>query len=140
MRSLAAQLPEYPVVMAVRGAWVFLGPQLMTELGDVTHLALRNAITAFVGVDLDANQAGIHETKSRRTSKSRPPELRKALFLVMDCLLKIQPKDDPVYRFMGKKQPEGKPYLIYLTAEANKFLRIYYERVKKYLASLESTG
>lgn len=54
----------------------------------------------------------------------------------MDCLLKTQPQDDPVYRFMDKKRAEGKPYLVYMTAGANKFLRIYYGRVKEYLASL----
>lgn len=72
-----------------------------------------------------------------RASKSGPPELRKALFLVMDCLLKTMPADDPVYRFMDKKRAEGKPYLVYMTAGANKFLRIYYERAKEYLASLD---
>ena len=71
------------------------------------------------------------------TSKSGPPELRKALFLVMDCLLKTMPQDDPVYRFMDKKCFEGKPYLVYMTAGANKFLRIYYGKVKEYLAKLE---
>ena len=55
----------------------------------------------------------------------------------MDCLLKTQPEDDPVYRFMDKKRSEGKPYRVYMTAGANKFLRIYYGRVKEYLASLE---
>lgn len=55
----------------------------------------------------------------------------------MDCLLKTQPEDDPVYRFMDKKRSEGKPYLVYMTAGANKFLRIYYGRVKEYLATLE---
>lgn len=30
-----------------------------------------------------------------------------------------------------------KPYLVYMTAGANKFLRIYYGRVKEHLASLE---
>ena len=67
------------------------------------------------------------------------PELRRALFLVMDCLLKTQPQDDPVYRFMDKKRAEGKPYLVYMTAGANKFLRIYYGRVKEYLAQLENS-
>ena len=137
MRTLAAQLPEYPVVMAMRGVGDSLGPQLMAELGDVTRFTHRNAITAFAGVDPGADQSGTHEAKSTRTSKSGPPELRKALFLVMDCLLKTQPTDDPVYRFMDKKRAEGKPYLVYMTAGANKFLRIYYGRVKEHLASLE---
>ena len=90
------------------------------------------------GVDPGANQSGTYEAKSVRTSKSGPPELRKALFLVMDCLLKTMPQDDPVYLFMDKKRAEGKPYLVYTTAGANKFLRIYYGRVKEYLASLEA--
>ena len=139
MQALAAQLPEYPVVMAMHGVGDSLGPQLMAELGDVTRFTHRNAITAFAGVDPGADQSGTHEAKSTRVSKSGPPELRRALFLVMDCLLKTQPQDDPVYRFMDKKRAEGKPYLVYMTAGANKFLRIYYGRVKEYLAQLENS-
>ncbi len=51
MRTLAAQLPEYPVVMAMRGVGDSLGPQLMAEIGDVTRFTHRGAITAFAGVD-----------------------------------------------------------------------------------------
>ncbi len=137
MLTLASQLPEFPVVMAMRGVGESLGPQLMAEIGDVTRFPHRGSITAFAGVDPGADQSGAHESLSVRTSKSGPPELRKALFLVMDCLLKTMPQDDPVYCFMDKKRAEGKPYLVYMTAGANKFLRIYYGRVKEYLASLE---
>ncbi len=136
MCSLAAQLPEYPVVMAMHGVGDSLGPQLIAELGDVTRFTHRNAVTAFAGVDPGADQSGTHEAKSTRASKSGPPELCKALFLVMDCLLKTQPEDDLVYCFMDRKRTEGKPYLVYMTAGANKFLRIYYGRVKEYLALL----
>lgn len=139
MLRLASQLPEYPVVMAMRGVGDSLGPQLMAEIGDVTRFAHRGSITAFAGVDPGADQSGTYESKSNRTSKSGPPELRKALFLVMDCLLKTIPQDDPVYLFMDKKRSEGKPYLVYMTAGANKFLRIYYGRVKEYLAQLENS-
>ena len=138
MLQLASQLPEFPVVMAMRGVGDSLGPQLMAEIGDVTRFVHRGSITSFAGVDPGADQSGTHEAKSVRTSKSGPPELRKALFLVMDCLLKTMPQDDPVYRFMDKKRAEGKPYLVYMTAGANKFLRIYYGRVKEYLAKLEN--
>ena len=138
MQRLASLLPEYEVVMGMQGAGPITGPQLMAEIGDVTRFTHRGAITAFAGVDPGADQSGAHEAKSNHTSKSGPPELRRALFLVMDCLLKTQPEDDPVYRFMDKKRSEGKPYLVYMTAGANKFLRIYYGRVKEYLASLEN--
>ncbi len=135
--ALASQLPEYPVVMDMCGVGDSLGPQLMAEIGDVTRFARRSAITSFAGVDPGANQSGTHEAKSVRTSKSGSPELRRALFLVMDCLIQTKPQDDPVYQFMDKKRAEGKPYLVYMTAGANKFLRIYYGRVKEYLAALE---
>ena len=113
------------------------GPQLMAEIGDVTRFAHRSAITSFAGVDPGANQSGTHKAKSVRTSKSGSPELRKALFLVMDCLIQTKPQDDPVYQFMDKKRAEDKPYLVCMTAGANKFLRIHYGRVKEYLATLE---
>lgn len=91
MRTLAAQLPEYPLVMAMRSVGDSLGPQLMAEIGDVTRFVYRGAITAFAGVDPGADQSGTHEAKSNRISKSGLPELHRALFLVMDCLLKPQP-------------------------------------------------
>ena len=54
----------------------------------------------------------------------------------MDALIKTYPQDDPVYQFLYKKRAQGKPYYVYMTAGANKFLRIYYGRFKEYLASL----
>lgn len=137
MLKLASQLPEFTVVMDMRGVGDSLGPQLMAEIGDVSRFAHRSAITSFAGVDPGTDQSGDHEAKSVRTTKSGSPELRRALFLVMDCLLKTIPQDEPVYRFMDKKRAEGKPYLVYMTAGANKFLRIYYGRVKEYLAKLD---
>lgn len=74
--------------------------------------------------------------KSVPTSKRGSSSLRKTLFQVMDCLIKTKPQDDPVYTFIDKKRARGKPYYVYMTAGANKFLRIYYGRVKEYLSSL----
>ena len=60
--------------------------------------------------------------------------LRKTLFLIMSVLLQSKP-DDAVYYFLGKKCSEGEPYHVYMTAGANKFLRIYYGKVKAALAA-----
>ena len=139
MLTLAAQLPEYPVVMSMYGVGERLGPQLIAEIGDVTRFAHKGSLSAFAGVDPGANQSGNMELKSVRSSKCGSPALRKALFNVMDCLIKKQPMDDPVYLFMDKKRAEGKPYFVYMTAGANKFLRVYYGRVTEYLKSLDTT-
>ena len=136
MDETASSLPEYPVVMAMNGVGSTLGPQLMAEIGDVTRFTHRGALTAFAGVDPGRNDSGQHIQKSVRTSKKGSPALRKTLFQIMDNLIKRSPVGDPVYAFMDKKRAQGKPYYVYMTAGANKFLRIYYGRVKEYLASL----
>lgn len=136
MNTLASQLPEYPVVMEMNGVGTSLGPQLMAEIGDISRFHRRENLTAFAGVDPGADQSGKYEAQSLPTSKRGSPRLSKTLFQVMDCLIKTMPQDDAVYLFMDKKRSEGKPYYVYMTAGANKFLRIYYGKVKEYLASL----
>lgn len=130
MDQIASTLPEYPIVMAMNGVGPTLGPQLMAEIGDPTRFTHREALTAFAGVDPGADQSGDHNRKSNRTSKKGSPYLRRTLFLIMDGLLQRSPADSPVYSFMDKKRSQGKPYLVYMTAGANKFLRIYYGTVR----------
>ena len=136
MNETAATLPEYPVVMAMKGVGVSLGPQLIAEIGDVTRFTHKGALTAFAGVDPGANQSGGHEQRSVPITKRGSAQLRKTLFQIMDKLIMLSPEDDPVYAFMDKKRTEGKQYYVYMTAGANKFLRIYYGRVKEYLGTL----
>ena len=133
LNQVASALPEYPVVMAMNGVGSSLGPQLMAEIGDPSRFSHRGALTAFAGVDPGADQSGDHERKSNHTTKKGSPYLRKTLFLIMDGLIKRSPADDPVYRFIDKKRSQGKPYLVYMTAGANKFLRIYYGTVREFL-------
>ena len=140
MDETASTLPEYPVVMAMNGVGPTLGPQLIAEIGDVTRFTHREALTAFAGVDpRKAKDSGQYIQKSVSTTKKGSPSLRKTLFQIMDGLIKRSPAEDPVYAFMDKKRAEGKPYYVYMTAGANKFLRIYYGRVREYLASLSET-
>ena len=61
--------------------------------------------------------------------------MRRTLFLIMTIILQTQPQDEPVFQFMDKKRSEGKPYKVYMMASANKFLRIYYSRVKAVMDS-----
>ncbi|WP_206457925.1 IS110 family transposase [Anaerovorax sp. IOR16] len=136
MHETASKLPEYFIVMEMKGVGSSLGPQLIAEIGDVTRFTHKGAITAFAGVDPGVNQSGTYEQKSVHASKRGSSTLRKTLFQVMDALIKNKPQDDAVYLFMDKKRAQGKPYYVYMTAGANKFLRIYYGRVKEYLASL----
>ena len=136
MNETASKLPEYSIVMQFKGIGPSLGPQLMAEIGDVTRFTHKGALTAFAGVDPGVNESGSYAQKSVPTSKRGSSNLRKTLFQVMDVLIKTMPQDDPVYQFMDRKRTQGKPYYVYMTAGANKFLRIYYGRVKEYLSVL----
>ena len=139
MDETASKLPEYPIVMGMTGVGPTLGPQLIAEIGDVSRFTHKGAITAFAGVDPGVNESGSYAQKSVPTSKRGPAHLRKTLYQIMEVLIKTKPQDDSVYQFMDKKRSQGKPYYVYMTAGANKFLRIYYGRVKEYLASLSAS-
>ena len=135
MNELASTLPEYTTVMSMYGVGPTYGPQLMAEIGDISRFDHRSAITAFAGVDPGVDQSGTVNHERNRASKHGAPRLRKTLFQIMTTLLQLAPADDPVYLFMMKKKSEGKPYQVYMTAGANKFLRIYYGKVKECLAA-----
>ena len=133
MDEIASTLPEYPVVIDMYGVGHTLGPQLIAEIGDVTRFEKRTSLTAFAGVDPQTDESGDKVSKSVPTSKKGSPYLRKTLFQIMDGLLKTKNKNDPVYAFIDRKRNAGKPYHVYMTAGANKFLRIYFGRVREFL-------
>jgi len=139
MNEIASQLPEYNVVMAMDGVGEALGPQLMAEIGDVSRFTRREQLTAFAGVDPGTDESGTHSSKSNSTTKYGSPRLRKALFNVMDNKLKRAPEGDPVFEHLDKLRSKGKEYKVYMTAGSNKFLRIYYGRVKEYLKSIDQS-
>ncbi len=138
MHRLAAMLPEYPVVLAMYGVGDTLASQLISEIGDVRRFHHKQALSAYAGVDPSPHQSGAYNTKSNAISKRGCAPLRKTLFQVMDCLIKKKPADEIVFQFLDKKRAEGKPYYVYMTAGANKFLRIYYGRVREYLNAIDS--
>ena len=125
MNETAFKLPEYPIVMAMKGVGPSLGPQLMAEIGDVSRFTHKDALTAFAGVDPGVNESGTYEQKSVPTSKRGSSDLRKTLFQVMDALIKTKPQDDPVYQFLDKKRAQGKPYELLGTLIEKKPLHEY---------------
>ena len=138
MNRLAALLPEYPIVMGMYGVGESLGPQLMAEIGDIRRFAGKQSLVAFAGVDPMPNQSGAKDIRRCKSSKRGSPYLRKTLFVLMSVLLKLSPPEVPVYQFLDRKRAEGKPYYVYMTAGANKFLRIYYGKVRDHLAALDA--
>ena len=138
MVRLATELPEYETVHAIYGVGDVTAAQLMAEIGDVRNYPRRSSIVAFAGIDPAVHQSGKMNAESNPSSKRGSPHLRKTLYQIMTVYLRLMPQDEPVYQFLDKKRAEGKPYHVYMTAGANKFLRIYYARVKECMAKLEA--
>lgn len=138
MLRIAALLPEYEIIMAMRGVGEVLGPQLMADIGDVRRFKHKRSLIAFAGIDAPPFQSGSFESSNRRISKRGSPALRKTLFQVMDVILKTAPENNEIFQFLNKKRSEGKHYYVYMMTGANKFLRIYYARVKEYLGKLDA--
>ena len=136
MNRLASSLPEYNVVMSFFGVGAVLGAQLIAEIGDVSRFRSKRSLIAFAGLDSPPHESGKFSASSRPISKRGSSQLRKTLFQVMDVILKKAPLNNSVFLFMDKKRAEGKYYLVYMQAAANKFLRIYYARVTEHLISL----
>jgi len=138
MDRLARQLPEYETVRAMYGVGEKTAPQLIAEIGDVRRFPRRSSIVSFAGVDPAVDDSGKHISKSNPTTKRGSPHLRKTLYQIVCTYLRKAPADEPVYQFLDKKRAEGKPYFVYMTAAQNKFLRIYYARVKECLAAADT--
>ena len=118
---------SYPLVAAfVLEGWTF-------AFVSQNRLNKKSSLVCFAGLESPPNQSGAVDRKSREVSKKGSPHFRKALFQVMDCLIKHSPINEPVYRFLDRKRAEDKHYYCYMTAGSAKFLHIYYARVKEYL-------
>jgi transposase len=137
LKYLANLLPEYTIVLGFRGVGETLGPQLIAEIGNVRRFRKKSSLVAFAGLEPVENSSGKFQG-NEPISKQGSPHLRKALFQVMDCLLKHSPPDDAVYQLLDRKRAEGKHYYSYMSAGAAKFLRIYYARVTEHLNCIEN--
>jgi len=58
----------------------------------------------------------------------------------MRCVLQLGNPDEDLFRFIARKRTDGKPFKVYMIAGANKFLRIYYARVKECMDLIEQNA
>ncbi len=132
MRTLAKSLKEYETVMAMPGVGEILGPRIIAEIGDVRRFHSASALVAYAGLDAPPFQSGSYMAGKRSISKRGSSTLRKTGYEIMMYLKIAKPsQDNAVYLFMLKKEGEGKPLRVAKIAALNKFLHIYYARVKE---------
>ena len=131
MQELASSLKEYNVVRNMPGVGDTLAPRLIAEIGDLKRFYNKKALIAYTDIDSPPFESGQFVTNKRRISKKGSALLRKTGYEIMKCIKSAKPKDDPIFLYMLKKEAEGKPKKVAKIAALNKFLRIYYARVKE---------
>ncbi len=131
MQELASSLPEYSVAISMEGVGEVLAPRLIAEIGDIRRFHNASALVAYAGLDSPPYQSGTFSATQRKISKRGSALLRKTGYEIMQCLKRLKPADSRVYQFMIKKENEGKPKKVAKIAALNKFLRIYYARVRE---------
>ena len=131
MQELAKTLPEFSLVRSFNCVGDILAPLLIAEIGDVRRFKNKHSLIAYAGIDAPPCQSGTFFATERHISKRGNAYLRKVGFEAMQCLIKHSPEGDPVYDFIQKKRSEGKACTEAMIAGLNKFLRIYYGRVKE---------
>lgn len=131
MQELAKNLKEYATVRALPGVGDTLAPRIIAEIGDIRRFHSGSALVAFAGIDAPPYQSGKINMTNRHISKRGSSSLRRTGYEIMQCLKMAKPThDDAAYAFMLKEESEGKPKKVAKIAAFNKFLRIYYARVR----------
>ncbi len=132
MNALASAFPEYDTVLAMKGVGPKTAPRLIAEIGDISRFHSAKALVAYAGLDAPPFQSGQFESKCRKISKRGDKYLRKVGYEIIASLMSSKPlQDNAVFLFLCKKRREGKYYLSAYMAALNKFLHIYFARVKQ---------
>ena len=130
MQALAKSLPEYSTVRSMGGVGEVLAPKLIAEIGDVRKYHSAKALIAWTGIDPPPYESGQFIGSNRKITKKGSSTLRKVGYEVMRVLKSHrEPEDAAVYKYILKKESEGKCKKQAKIAGLNKFLRIYYARV-----------
>ena len=132
MDELAMQLKEFDTVNNMKGVGIKTRARLIAEIGDIRKYKNANCLIASCGIDTPPYQSGTFNATNRHITKRGNKYLRKVGYEVTKSIKSSRPKtDNAVYIFMLKKEAEGKPKRVAKIAGLNKFLRIYYARVKE---------
>ena len=132
MDSLANTLPEYQTVSSMNGVGPKTRSRLIAEIGNVTRFRNAGCLIAFCGIGTPPYDSGQFHADNRHITKRGNKYLRKVGYEIMRNLKTSHPKQDTaVYDYIVQKELERKAKKVAKIAGLNKFLRIYYARVKE---------
>ena len=131
MDKLASKLPEYNVISEIPGCGKKLTARVIAEIGDIRRFKNAGSIIAYAGLDAPPYQSGHFEATNRHISKRGNKYLRKTGYEIMKSVRSNVNSDNELRTYIVKKENEGKLKKVAKIAGLNKFLRMYYGKVKK---------
>lgn len=131
MAKLASKLPEYNVISEIPGCGKKLTARVIAEIGDIRRFKNAGSIIAYAGLDAPPYQSGQFEATNRHISKRGNKYLRKTGYEIMKSVKSNVNSDNELRTYIVKKENEGKLKKVAKIAGLNKFLRMYYGKVKK---------
>ncbi|MEI3357286.1 MAG: transposase [Clostridia bacterium] len=131
MAKLASKLPEYNVISEIPGCGKKLTARVIAEIGDIRRFKNAGSIIAYAGLDAPPYQSGQFEATNRHISKRGNKYLRKTGYEIMKSVRSNVNSDNELRTYIVKKENEGKLKKVAKIAGLNKFLRMYYGKVKK---------
>ena len=132
MDELSSTLPEFKIVANLKGVGLKTRSRIIAEIGDINRFSSANKLIAYAGIDCPPYQSGQFTATKRTITKRGNKYLRKIGYEIMSNIIRSRPQtDNAVYEFIIKKESEGKKRKTAKIAGLNKFLRIYYARVKE---------
>lgn len=137
MEELARTLPEYDTVRNMEGCGDKLTPRIIAEIGDIRRFKNAGSIIAYGGLDAPPYQSGQFEATIRHISKRGNKYLRKAGYEVMKSIKSSGKVGNELYDYISKKEEEGKAKKVAKIAGLNKFIRMYYGKVREKYKELE---
>ena len=140
MDKLARELPEYEVINEIPGCGKKLTARVIAEIGDVRRFKNAGSIIAYAGLDAPPYQSGQFEATNRHISKRGNKYLRKTGYEIMKTIKSNVNNENELRLYIIKKESEGKLKKVAKIAGLNKFLRIYYGKVKRKYKELNIWG
>lgn len=131
MDKLARELPEYDVINEIPGCGKKLTSRVIAEIGDIRRFKNAGSIIAYAGLDAPPYQSGQFEATNRHISKRGNKYLRKTGYEIMKSIKGSCKEDNELKAYILKKENEGKLKKVAKIAGLNKFIRMYYGKVKK---------
>lgn len=129
MIEISEPLEEYQEAKKFSGISEKLAVQIVAEFGDISKFKNKKSLISFIGIDAPPYESGNFKADQRKISKRGNAILRKVGYQAMKCMMSAKKTENEIYKYMIKKEKEGKAKKVCKFAGLNKFLRIYYARV-----------